>query len=298
MPELPEVETVRRGLQPFVEGRVIATVEQRRANLRFPFPDHLAQRLTGRRVLSLERRAKYLLWHLSSGESLISHLGMSGSFRVESHEKTELPGAFHHPRLIDTKHDHLVLVLDDEAGSIARITYHDPRRFGFLVATATADLAAHPLIRDIGMEPLGNALDGDSLASLFAGRKAPLKLALLDQKLICGIGNIYASEALWLARLAPERAAGSLVAANGRARPEAAALASAIRDVLVRAIEAGGSTLRDHRQADGTLGYFQHSFSVYGRNGAPCPRATCCGVIERSVQSGRSTFQCRSCQLA
>jgi formamidopyrimidine-DNA glycosylase len=295
MPELPEVETVRRGLQPHVEGARIERLSQRRANLRFAFPDRFAAQVEGRTIQSLERRAKYLLWHLSGGDSLISHLGMSGSFRIAMPEGDATPGAFHHPRGTPGLHDHLVLHLAGPDGPLD-IIYNDPRRFGFVLMAPTADLPQHKLMADIGMEPLGNTFDAAALARLFARKATPLKSALLDQKNICGIGNIYACEALWQARLSPDRQAGSLVRQDGTAGKDAVALAGAIRDVLSRAIAAGGSTLRDHRQADGALGYFQHSFNVYGREGAPCPRHACNGVILRTVQAGRSTFHCAACQ--
>lgn len=296
MPELPEVETVRRGLQPHAEGARIAAVEQRRPDLRFPFPEALESRLAGRRIESLERRAKYLLWHLSGGESLITHLGMSGSFRVEEAEAGATPGLFHHPRGSASLHDHLVLHLERTGLAPARITYNDPRRFGFVLMSPTAELPGHRLLRGIGVEPLSNAFDTGALARLFAGRGTSLKAALLDQSLVCGIGNIYACEALWAAKLSPSRAAASIAKADGRPAKRAEALAGAVRDVLARAIEAGGSTLRDHRQTDGTLGYFQHRFAVYDREGAPCPRPACNGVIQRFVQAGRSTFHCPGCQ--
>ncbi len=289
MPELPEVETVRRGLAPAMEGAVIAAVEARRPNLRFPFPKDFAARLQGRRVAALSRRAKYLLADLDGGEVLVMHLGMSGSFRVENEETATTPGSFYHERGTAGAHDHVVFHLDGPMGHVC-MTYNDPRRFGYMDLIARAALDTHPLFGSLGMEPLGNELDGAAIRRLFAGKAAPLKTALLDQRLIAGLGNIYVCEALWQARLSPLRAAGSLTGAK------AALLSGAIRDVLTRAIEAGGSTLRDHRLADGSLGYFQHSFMVYDREGEPCARPGCRGVTSRIVQSGRSTFFCPSCQ--
>jgi formamidopyrimidine-DNA glycosylase len=295
MPELPEVETVRRGLQPFVEGAMIAAAVINRPNLRFPFPDRLVQTIEGASVTALERRAKYLIWHLSNGHSLIAHLGMSGSFRIVS-EEDYTPGAFHYARSEAKAHDHFVLTMQRPGTAETRIIYNDPRRFGFLLMTPNADLANHKLMRDIGLEPLGNSFDGDALFERYQGKSTSLKAALLDQSLIAGIGNIYACEALWAAKLSPLRAAGSLAKNNGKKSRGADDLADAIRNVLSRAIEAGGSTLRDHRQADGELGYFQHSFNVYGRTGEPCRHAGCTELIERILQNGRSTFFCASCQ--
>jgi formamidopyrimidine-DNA glycosylase len=295
MPELPEVETVRRGLQPAMEGAMIREVRLNRADLRFPFPPGLAARITGATVTGITRRAKYLLWHIDTGDTLIAHLGMSGSWRVSSTEADDTPGRFHHSRNAARAHDHLEIMLQRGAENIL-VTYNDPRRFGFVLIERTAALAAHPLIAGIGMEPLGNAFDGDALFAAFAGRRTSLKAALLDQKLIAGIGNIYACEALFAARLHPEMPVDRLARADGTKSAKADALAAAVRDVLARAIEAGGSTLRDHRQADGELGYFQHSFSVYGREGEACARASCDGVVKRVVQNGRSSFFCPSCQ--
>jgi formamidopyrimidine-DNA glycosylase len=288
MPELPEVETVRRGLAPAFEGRRIATVEARRGDIRFPFPPNFRQRLEGARVAALTRRAKYLLFALDSGETLIAHLGMSGSFRIEE----ETPGVFHHPRSKDTKHDHVVFHL--EGGTT--VTYNDPRRFGFMDLAATAALDAHPRLAGLGDEPLAAEFDAARLAKLFAGSRAPLKAALLDQKRIAGLGNIYVCEALWRARLLPSRPAAILANARGGPTHAATALATAIKAVLAEAIEAGGSTLRDHRQADGELGYFQRSFAVYGREDQPCLRPGCRGTIRRAVHAGRSTFWCPICQ--
>lgn len=297
MPELPEVETVRRGLAPVMEGARILSVEQRRPDLRFPFPVDFAGRLTGRRVDGLSRRAKYLLAHLDDGLTLISHLGMSGSWRIETDEPDgDTPGRFHHARSKNAAHDHVVFHLAPKTGANARIVFNDPRRFGFMAFAEEGELAAHPLIGKLGAEPTGNRLDGALLASLFRNRRAPLKAALLDQRLIAGLGNIYVCEALWRAGLAPDRAAGSIVTTRGGATAACDRLAAAVRAVIAEAIEAGGSSLRDYVHADGALGYFQHRFAVYDREGEPCAKPGCDSVVLRTVQSGRSTFYCPSCQ--
>ena len=290
MPELPEVETVRRGLTAVLAGARIEGVELRRGNLRFPFPDRFAERLTDRRVGDLTRRAKYILAPLDSGETLIMHLGMSGSFRIErGAQKTA--GGFHFERSKDVAHDHVLLRLSNGA----RVTYNDPRRFGFMLLLKREERETHPLLAGLGVEPLDAALDAEALAGMFHGRAAPLKAALLDQKNIAGLGNIYVCEALHRAGLSPLRAAGTLVA-SGKPAASLKRLATAIGDVLQEAIAAGGSSLRDHRQTDGALGYFQHSFRVYDREGAACPKKGCRGTIARVVQSGRSTFYCPVCQ--
>lgn len=296
MPELPEVETVRRGLAPVMEGAVIDRVEMRRADLRFPFPPRFAEQLDGRRIVALSRRAKYLLADIEGGAVLTMHLGMSGSFRVEQASGDGAPGLFHNERGAAPAHDHVVFELSPAAGGAARVVYNDPRRFGYMDIVARAELAAHPRFRSLGLEPTGNALDGGALARLFAGKAAPLKAALLDQRLIAGLGNIYVCEALWASRLSPLRAAGSIVRGDGSPGAACGRLAQAIREVIARAIAAGGSSLRDHRLTDGSLGYFQHSFNVYDREGEPCPRPGCGGAIGRLTQSGRSTFFCASCQ--
>ncbi|WP_271892436.1 bifunctional DNA-formamidopyrimidine glycosylase/DNA-(apurinic or apyrimidinic site) lyase [Candidatus Phyllobacterium onerii] len=295
MPELPEVETVKRGLQPVMEGSTILAVDQNRPDLRFPFPEQFAKRLTGRHIVALERRAKYLIAHLDDGLGLISHLGMSGSYRIEHEDGSDMPGVFHHDRSKSVAHDHVVLHLDTKDGK-RRIIYNDPRRFGFMLFSEPGKLNAHPLIKDLGTEPTGNRLDGSLLAKLFANKAAPLKAALLDQKLIAGLGNIYVCEALWRAELSPSRAAGSISGKDGIATDMSRRLATSIRSVIGDAIKAGGSSLKDYRQADGALGYFQHSFSVYDREGQPCPRKGCHGTVARMVQSGRSTFYCPVCQ--
>jgi formamidopyrimidine-DNA glycosylase len=296
MPELPEVETVRRGLQPVLEGALIKAVETRRPDLRFPFPEGFAERLAGRRVTALGRRAKYLTAVTDDGGPvLICHLGMSGSFRIEAPAADGVtPGLFHHERSKDAAHDHVVFHVEPPSGQPARVIFNDPRRFGFMLF-AGAD-GSHPMLDGLGVEPTGNALDSALLAGLLAGRKAPLKAALLDQGLIAGLGNIYVCEALWRAGLSPRRAAGSIVAANGGPTLRTERLAVAIREVIADAIAAGGSSLRDYVHADGSLGYFQHSFSVYDREGERCRRPGCRGHIARIVQSGRSTFFCPVCQ--
>lgn len=295
MPELPEVETVRRGLQPFMEGGRVAHIEQRRPDLRFPFPERFSQRLEAARVDAVSRRAKYLLIHFDNGHSLISHLGMSGSYRIETEpDAARTPGQFHRDRSKAQKHDHVVFHLEMDSGDTSRIVYNDPRRFGFMLLSETAALESHPMLADLGVEPTGNSLDGALLSKMFSGRQTPLKAALLDQKLIAGLGNIYVCEALWRAGLSPRRLAGSITRSDGRTGARAERLADAVRSVIADAIEAGGSSLRDYVHTDGSLGYFQHSFATYDREGEPCTR--CKTEIERIVQSGRSTFFCPSCQ--
>jgi formamidopyrimidine-DNA glycosylase len=291
MPELPEVETVRRGLSPVMLGARIDKVILRRADIRFPFPASFETRLTDRRIVDVNRRAKYLLFQLDSGETLIAHLGMSGSFRIEK-ATVSTPGSFLHERSKDPKHDHVVLFLDN--GSI--VTYNDPRRFGFMDLAPSGALAEHPRLSGLGAEPLAPEFDAACLARLFAGARTSLKAALLDQKRIAGLGNIYACEALFRARLAPSRQAGILADRHGAPTRAATAVAEAIRNVLEEAIEAGGSTLRDHRQTNGQLGYFQHVFKVYDREGLACVRERCRGIVSRIVQSGRATFYCSTCQ--
>ena len=296
MPELPEVETVRRGLAPVMEGGSIIRVEQRRGDLRFAFPPDFAARLAGRQIISLSRRAKYLVADLDDGMVLVSHLGMSGSFRIEADEGGSLkPGVFHHARSKDDKHDHVVFHIDGPAGR-ARIIYNDPRRFGYMDLMARSALAEHPWFRSLGVEPTGNSLDANELAGRLAGKTAPLKAALLDQRIIAGLGNIYVCEAMWRAGLSPVKPAGRLVTRTGRPRRELDVLTQAIRAVIAEAIAAGGSSLRDHIRTDGTLGYFQHGFSVYDREGKACPRPGCGDTVRRIVQSGRSTFYCPRCQ--
>ncbi len=292
MPELPEVETVRRGLEPAMAGARLMRVEQRRPDLRFPFPRDFVARLEGRTVVSLGRRAKYLLADLDDGTVLVMHLGMSGRFTVSDPAAASRPGVFHHEAGGLPAHDHVLFHLSGGA----TVTYNDARRFGFMTLVARPDLQAHPLFRDLGVEPLGNALDGALLARLFAGKATPLKAALLDQKLIAGLGNIYVSESLHRAGLSPRRMAGTLATRAGGPTAGAHRLAAAIRAVLEEAVAAGGSTLRDYAHTDGSLGYFQHAFRVYDREAEPCPTPGCRGVVRRLVQSGRSTFYCGVCQ--
>ncbi|WP_114388998.1 bifunctional DNA-formamidopyrimidine glycosylase/DNA-(apurinic or apyrimidinic site) lyase [Notoacmeibacter marinus] len=296
MPELPEVETVRRGLAPFLEGAVISRFEARRPDLRFALPTGIENACKDRVIVGLGRRAKYLLFHLDNDTTLISHLGMSGSWRIEANGVSQQTADTYHPRGKAGLHDHLVLDIARAGQPTGRIIYNDPRRFGFLLQSRTSELDRHPALAGLGIEPLGNALGGDVLAELLHGRTAPLKAALLDQRLIAGLGNIYVCEALWRSRLSPRRRAGSIVRKNGGATQRTDRLAAAIRAVLAEAVEAGGSSLRDHIRADGTLGYFQHRFKVYDREGEACPRDDCDGVVRRIVQSGRSTFHCPKCQ--
>ena len=292
MPELPEVETVRRGLAPALVGRRIARVEQRRPDLRFPFPERFVERVAGQTVETLERRAKYLLAGLSSGEALVMHLGMTGRFRVEEGGVLDEPGSFYLDAPAAAAHDHVVFHTD--AG--ARVTYNDARRFGFMELYRPGTLQTSPPFAAMGIEPLGGDLTGETLARLFAGRRAPLKAALLDQRLVAGLGNIYVCEALHRARLSPTAPAGSLATATGRPRRTADLLAAAVRAVLEEAIAVGGSTLRDHAQVDGSSGGFQEGFRVYDREGEACVTPGCDGIVSRIVQSGRSTFHCPVCQ--
>jgi len=286
LPELPEVETVRRGLQPAMEGSQIARAEIRRAGLRWPFPPNLAQRLTGARVLRLRRRSKYILADLDTDETMLVHLGMSGRIVVSGLGAPHVPGRFHHAHPAPERHDHVVL--DMETG--ARVTFNDARRFGALDLVPTGTAEAHPLLASLGPEPLGNTFSGAYLVARFRGRKAPVKAMLMDQRIVAGLGNIYVCEALFRAGIHPARPAGRI----GAARLEC--LAQAVRAVLFDAIDAGGSSLRDYRQADGELGYFQHAFLVYDRAGTPCVTPGCPALVRRIVQSGRSTHYCPRCQ--
>ena len=292
MPELPEVETVRRGLAGAMEGALVTGVEQRRGDLRFAFPERFCERLTGATVTALGRRAKYLLAALDTGETLIMHMGMSGSFRIEAEGEQEEPGDFRFPRGKSTGHDHVVFHF---AGG-TKIIYNDPRRFGFMTLAETAALKAHPLLAPLGVEPLGNELNAAYLNAAFLGRRTSVKAALIDQRVIAGLGNIYACEALFRAGLSPRRLAATLARVNGGAGVRLERLVGAVRCVLDEAIAAGGSSLRDYVRADGSLGYFQHRFSVYDRDGEPCARDGCAGRVKRIVQSGRSTFHCPVCQ--
>jgi formamidopyrimidine-DNA glycosylase len=287
MPELPEVETVRRGLAPAMEGARFAKVEVRRGDLRWPLRKDFAQRLHGKTVEGLGRRAKYLLADLSSGDVLLMHLGMSGSFRVG---KDAAPGKYYHERSKSTAHDHVVFHMSNGA----TVTFNDPRRFGSMKLVPRARLEQEPLLRALGPEPLGNEFNAAMLAEGCAGKKTSLKAALSDQRVIAGLGNIYVCEALFRARLSPKRRASTIADRAGKPNERAEKLVEAIKAVLRDAIEAGGSSLRDHRRADGSLGNFQHNFQVYDREGQPCP--DCKGTIKRIVQAGRSTFYCPSCQ--
>lgn len=287
MPELPEVETVRRGLAPVMEGRRILAADVRRPDLRWPFPPGMAARLEGARVLRLGRRSKYILADLDTGETLILHLGMSGRMLISAPETLRaMPGVFHHLHPAPEKHDHVVL--DLEGG--ARVTFNDARRFGAMDLVPTEAVAAHRLLAGLGPEPLGNGFHEAHLVAGLRGRMTPVKAALLDQRLVAGLGNIYVCEALFRAGIAPWRKAGRIAA------PRVAALVPVIRTVLEEAIAAGGSSLRDYRQAGGELGYFQHAFRVYGREGAPCVTPGCAGRVRRMVQAGRSSFWCPVCQ--
>jgi len=296
MPELPEVETVRRGLAPVLVGAKLVRVEQRRPDLRFPFPADFVIRLQGQRVEALDRRAKYLLMRLSSGETLLMHLGMSGRFLIETADNSgknpQKPGYFHQKTDLSVKHEHVVF--HTEQGH--RIGYVDPRRFGFMDLIPQDGCDEAPWLRDLGVEPLSNHFDAVVLQRVLAGSKAPLKSALLDQKRIAGLGNIYVCEALHRAGLSPLRVAGTLSGTSAKARQRSEALALAIRTVLQEAVAAGGSSLKDFAAADGSLGYFQHAFRVYDQEGAACPVQGCGGVVERQVQAGRSTFFCARCQ--
>ncbi len=275
MPELPEVETVRRGLAMALEGKRLARVEVRRPDLRRPFPERFAERLKGRRIASFRRRAKYLLLGLDSGEDWLIHLGMSGRMLVGQGWPNELDA-----------HDHVVIGAED--GTVVR--FNDARRFGVMDLVAAGETETHPLIKGIGPEPLDAAFDGRALAARLKGKAAPIKAALLDQRVVAGIGNIYASEALFRAGISPTRKAGTVQGER------AEKLMASVKAVLNEAIKAGGSSLRDHRQTSGELGYFQHNFRVYGKDGKPCPACRSKTGIRHLVQSGRSTFYCAKCQ--
>ncbi len=292
MPEIPEVETVRRGLQPVMEGFLIAKAEARRKDLRFPFQKDFIARLQGQTVTGLGRRAKYLMADLGSGDVLLMHLGMSGSFRVVANEGTQSPGQFHHPRSEDRVHDHVVFHMS----SGASVVFNDPRRFGYMKIIARHALEHEPLLKGLGPEPLGNEFDATMLARACADKKTSLKAALLDQRVVAGLGNIYVCEALFRSQLSPRRSAATLATKKNEPTDHAKRLVTAIHGVLNQAIKAGGSSLRDHRQTSGELGYFQHSFQVYGREGEKCQTAKCSGIVKRFTQNGRSTFWCPKCQ--
>jgi formamidopyrimidine-DNA glycosylase len=288
MPELPEVETVRLGLQPAMEGARVEKVEVRHRGLRWPIAKDFEKRLQGKTVEGLGRRAKYLLADLSSGDVLIMHLGMSGSFRVG--KDGGAPGKYYHERSANGAHDHVVFHMSNGA----TVTFNDPRRFGSMKLVPRVKLENEPLLRALGPEPLGNEFDAAMLAKTCARKKTSLKAALSDQRVVAGLGNIYVCEALFRARLSPKRAASTIADRHGRPNERAEKLVEAIKAVLMDAIEAGGSSLRDHRRADGSLGDFQHNFRVYDREGETCPH--CKGKVKRIVQGGRSTFYCPSCQ--
>src|SRR5881227_3247658 len=300
MPELPEVETVRRGLAPVMEGARFVEVEARRGDLRWPLPKDFSARLKGQTVAGLGRRAKYLLADLASGEVLLMHLGMSGSFRVIKDEDEKAPGKFHHPRSYHRAHDHVVFHMS----SGAAVVFNDPRRFGYMKVIARTALDDEPLLEGLGPEPLGNEFDARMLARSCAGKKTSLKAALLDQRVVAGLGNIYVCEALYRSHLSPRRLAATLATKAGQrkgvagAEPtdHAARLVGAIHSVLNQAIKAGGSSINDHRLTSGELGYFQHSFQVYDREGEKCQTKGCGGIVRRFTQNGRSTFWCPKCQ--
>jgi len=287
LPELPEVETVRRGLEPVLSGARLSRVRANRPDLRFPLPDGFVQRLTGAKILRLDRRAKYLLAPLDRGDTLVMHLGMTGRFEIAAPEGTIRPGDFAREVKPDDKHAHVIF----ETEEAAVVTYHDPRRFGFMDLIATDQVDRHPWFATMGPEPLGDGFDAKTLVKAFANRKQGPKTLLLDQKTVAGLGNIYVCEALHRAGISPFKPSGMI--AGKRLGP----LTQIIKEVLAEAVEVGGSTLKDFAAADGALGYFQHRFRVYDREGEPCPTPACKGVIAREVQAGRSTFFCPVCQV-
>jgi formamidopyrimidine-DNA glycosylase len=303
MPELPEVETVRSGLERVLRGRRFVRVEQRRADLRFPLPARFAKRLTGRRVERLDRRAKYILIHLDGGEVLAVHLGMTGRFSVQLPRAGRSPsprlrgegiqlGDYTYEHGGDAKHDHLVFAMSD--GAI--VTYNDARRFGYMTLVPAAEMRTHAYFAGLGVEPLGDELSPAYLAGRAHARKVDLKAFLMDQRIVAGLGNIYVCEALFRAGLDPFKPAARLATKTGKPTPAAVRLVAAIKSVLADAVRAGGSTLRDYKQADGSLGRFQNEFAVYGREGEPCPKPGCRGRVRRKTQGGRSTFYCPVCQ--
>jgi formamidopyrimidine-DNA glycosylase len=292
MPELPEVETVRRGLEPAMEGARFNKVEVRRGDLRWPLPKDFARRLEGKTVIGLGRRAKYLLADLSSGDVLIMHLGMSGSFHVFQESGGKALGRYYHERANHAAHDHVVFHMS--SGAI--VTFNDPRRFGSMKIVGRGKLEQEPLLKALGPEPLGNEFDAAMLARACKGKKTSLKAALLDQRIVAGLGNIYVCEALYLARLSPKRLASTIAGRGGAPNERAERLVEAIKAVLNAAIKDGGSSLRDHKLTDGELGMFQHHFRVYDREGEQCRTPGCGGVVKRIVQNGRSTFYCPACQ--
>lgn len=292
MPELPEVEIVRRGLEPVMVGARFAKVDQRRPDLRFPFPPDFVTRLSGREIVAVSRRAKYLVVETSDDQILVMHLGMSGRFSISHGEATKTFGDYVYNTGAAATHDHVVFKMSNGV----EITYNDPRRFGFMLLTTPADLPSHALFKDLGVEPLGNAFDAHYLANKAHGRRIDLKAFLLDQRVLAGLGNIYVSEALHAAELSPNRIASTLATKAGAPNKHTHALVPKIRQVLRAAIDAGGSTLRDYRHTDGTAGGFQNEFAVYGRGGQACQRPGCSGHIARTVQSQRATYACDACQ--
>jgi len=299
MPELPEVETVRRGLEPAMEGARFVKVEARRHDLRWPLTKDIAARLQGNTDTGLGRRGKYLLADVSSGDVLLMHLGMSGSFRVFHAGAAAKKPPAHPPPLAGEggaaehiAHDHIVFHMSN--GAV--VTFNDPRRFGSMKIVPRQRLDEEPLIRSLGPEPLGNAFDAAMLAHACRGKKTSLKVALSDQRIVAGLGNIYVCEALYRARLSPKRRASTIATRSGAPNERAERLVAGIKAVLTEAIKAGGSSLRDHKRTDGELGLFQHNFRVYDRGGEPCPTPDCTGTIKRIVQNGRSTFFCPACQ--
>ena len=291
MPELPEVETVKRGLAPFMEGANITNVKVNRPNLRFPFPTDFVEKLVGQTVISLKRRAKYILVNLSNDLTLTIHLGMSGSFRImgENVEQPEFKNK-------NSVHDHVIFELVSKNQEPCCVIYNDPRRFGYMDLIANSELSEHPYFCKLGIEPLGNEFSSEYLLNQLQGRTTTLKAALLDQSIIAGLGNIYVCEALWRAKLPPKLTANVFLSKRKKLKISMDLLVESIRAVLNSAIEAGGSSLRDHVLTDGSMGYFQREFAVYGREGLMCMRNGCKGTIARIVQNGRSTFYCNSCQ--
>jgi len=294
MPELPEVETVRRGLEPWLVDARIDAVHLKRANLRFPFPEGLAAAIEGQTIVSVGRRAKYLLLTLSNGKIVLSHLGMTGSWRFAEHG-IDKPPRYYEPGT-EPKHDHMIWEISHPRHGQSHLIYADPRRFGFI--DLMDDLEDSPYLQGLGPEPLGNDFHAAGMAEAFDGKKAPIKAALLDQRVVAGLGNIYVAEALHRAHILPTVPAGTLVTKTGRPKKALEDLSHSVRQVLIEAIEVGGSTLRDFRNAEGGSGYFQHNFAVYDREGDPCPTPLCTGIVSRIVQSGRSTFFCPVCQRA
>lgn len=292
MPELPEVETVRRGLAPVLVGSRVAELDARRPDLRFPLPDHFRDRVVGQKIVRLDRRAKYLIAGLSSGEDLVMHLGMTGRFTVVHDGVVEQPGEYAHETGPNPAHDHVVLRLSDGT----KVIYNDPRRFGFMVMMQHAERPEHALFRKLGAEPLSDELTAAYLARRAVGKKVNLKAFLMDQHVVAGLGNIYVSEALFQAGLSPNRAAATLANRRGGPTEKARKLVAAIKRVLESAIEAGGSTLRDYRNANGKKGAFQERFAVYDHAGRTCLKPGCGGTIRRLVHSGRATFYCPRCQ--